>query len=772
MKKTCFIGLIFCCSIVHGFAQFEFLQMPDIKGAVQTFPTFNSCSYYFHASDNAAIRVEYKNANQTAWLSAHPTVCDSPEYIHKGSLFFLDEDAEYQIRIFSGSDGKLITQTTFRTWSSTPHIAKTIDLSTLPNTAQEGLVITEQGAPDAWIKYTAPPGWIIKRTIRDNDTQDGVLVMKGLQYIILENLTIEGGKRHGICIENCDFIRILNCDISGWGRKGVQQFVNGGSCGTYLDSEGRVIDYDGAIQIRKSYGTVVERCYIHDPRGRSNSWLFSHASGPQAIVADYTRGGNVIRWNDFIGSDEHRWNDVIECLDNYHPAGGLFRDSDIFGNYLAFGNDDGIELEGGGMNLRFVGNKIEGTIGGVSTGASMLGPQYVIGNLLVNLGDEEGHTLMFLKNSHGAKQIGKRLVYNNTCHGFGSSSSAYTQYGGATPVDAGLGTLRNNIFVCNSSHSFSEWTRAENYNHDLFWVNRSLPETEKYISVLHNYGQEKNALTVDPLLVDPVNGNFRLAPSSPARNKAAEVAGISRAGDDLGAFFNGATEIPLRPLAFVATPAQVNFQQTGGTAIVTLRLSPDAKAPVSFHIRQNNVFNWFTVTPASGTLSPGESLKLTVTTDPARLTGRPLFRGAFLVRTPNGLSRPITVYAQGNYTEDKRPASAPNTVYLIPVSGMVDKQVDIPKDGAYSLLIRFTPNRSVGQRFEAKINGVTSPITAQSGFWFLKDGVACVRYLSAFGQLKAGKNQVSIKSTNPNLEIAEFIITDNPAAFFLQDRYK
>ena len=77
----------------------------------------------------------------------------------------------------------------------------------------------------------------------------------------------------------------------------------------------------------------------------------------------------------FVGSDEHRWNDVIESSNNSAADGGFFRDSDISGNFLAFGNDDGVELEGGGMNVRFYRNKIEGTTCGISTGACMTVPQ-------------------------------------------------------------------------------------------------------------------------------------------------------------------------------------------------------------------------------------------------------------------------------------------------------------------------------------------------------------------------------------------------------------
>ena len=790
--KFFFLFVALCCFNVNAFAQSAFvdpLTTPFADNEIKTVSTFNSCSYYFRPTEAVSL-VQYRRVGASVWHFAHSTVCDQPEGIHKGSLFRLTEDAEYQIRIIPESDflenydydetrdndGSIIpplalplAQTTFRTWRSDPPIAKTIDLSSLPDTGRDGIVITEQGTFDGWIKYTAPADWIVRRTFRDNDRQEAVIVLNGAKYIILENLTVEGGHRHSIHVNNCEFVRILNCDLSGWGRTGEQRFDSAEQCGQYWDAAGRVINYDGAVQINKSAATVVERCYIHDPRGRANSWMFSHPTGPQAVVVDHTRGGNVVRWNDFVGSDEHRWNDVIECLSNSSPVGGFYRDSDIIGNFLAFANDDGIEMEGGGINLRFMGNKVEGVLCGVSFGACMVGPQYAIGNLFVNFGDESGLALVNFKNSHGVEQKGKRFVYNNTAHGFETACGAYGSYGSATAVDAGLGTMRNNIFVCNNNYRPTDWARAENFDNDLFWVNRSQSATEQFVASFRRFGQEQHTILGDPLFVDPVSADFRLAPNSPARGKAVEVAGITRAGDNLGAFFNDVTDLPLRPLALTVAPAEINFPETGGSGTITLNLPANTTAPVDFHIRQNNVFDWFTVMPSNGKLAPGDTLKLTVTADPAKLTGRPMFRGAFLVRTPNGLSRPVTVYAKGDYTEDKRPASAgPNTVYLETKDGNVDTQINLPDDGTYSLLVR-TPRSS--PKFDISINGnVSSNVTMSDYQWGTGRTEERIVWLHPLGQLKAGANQISIKHSGQENMIVEYILTDNPAVFFVQER--
>ncbi len=176
-SKTILLLILFCCLGTNAISQSVFpdpLVSSFADDEIQTVPSFNCCSYYFRPSADAAIRVEYKRQGEAVWQTAHATVCDQPEKIHKGGLFSLAEDTEYQLRILSETENKIVAQKTFRTWSSNPRIGKTIDLSTLPDAARDGIVITEQGRADAWIRYTAPEGWIVRRSLRDADKQDGV----------------------------------------------------------------------------------------------------------------------------------------------------------------------------------------------------------------------------------------------------------------------------------------------------------------------------------------------------------------------------------------------------------------------------------------------------------------------------------------------------------------------------------------------------------------------------------------------------------------------
>jgi hypothetical protein len=789
--------------LVHAAAEGD----PDLKlapGQMQIVPSFEAGSYYFQppagAERETSFVVEFRRAGEPAWRRAFPPVTDRPTGIWKGSLFHLTEDTGWELRVQTAAGAAVIAPAAFRTWSSHPPIARVVDLSQWPTGKPR--VISEQGTPTGWIKYTAPAGWRLEAGVALEDAERAAITFRRARYVILENVTITGGAQHGVLVEECEAVRVLNCDISGWGRVGTQQFTNTGARGKYADARGDSINYDAGVSIQRSAGTVVERCYIHDPRGRANSWMFSHPAGPTAMHVNNTLGGNVVRWNDFVGSDEHRWNDVIESSNNGGVTGGFFRDSDISGNFLALGNDDGVELEGGGMNVRFYRNKIEGTTCSISTGACLLGPQFIFENLVTNPGDESGLALWFFKNSHGTAQGGKRHFINNTLTGGGPG--AYGSYGKPAAGTARIGFMRNNIFVCSETRRPGEWATRDDFDRDLFWAGGNAAGAARFLGAFRQVGQEEHALAAEPQFRVAAQGDFHLAPSSPARGQAAAVPNLATAGGNLGALGDAATEVPFRPLALVVAPRQLNFAAPAreGTMEITLTVPPSAPAPVPFEIRQNRVFDWFRVTPASGQVAPGRSLTLKVTVNPARLQGRPIFRGAFLVRSPNGLSRPVSVYAATDFREDLRPAAAASSVYLeaaalpalapnarpttalgvsggksVPLAGpdgTVAATFTLQRAGKYALLARVSPGRDVLQRLnlDLSLDGAAAPVRVSANADYQWNTGATnfrVVFLHALDELAAGEHQLRLRVLAGELNLNELIITDNPAAFFIDE---
>lgn len=621
----------------------------ELKG-FKLVPSLTSCSIYLDiTSVPNSHQTEYKKSGSESWKTAYPLVVSPDKNQLRGSIVNLSEDTFYDIRLTV--DGSQVYQAKTKTWSSHVPIAKTINIKDIAN--DDGIIIDAKGTADGWIKYTSDDNYILK----GNGDSNAVITLKNAQYIILENLTIVGGKRHGISLEKSQHIRVINCDISGFGRIGKQDLMKDGK---YYMPNGRAVNYDAGINIANSGNLVIERNYIHDPRNRANAWKFSHPAGPNAIAVIST-GNVVVRYNDFIGSDEHRWNDCIEGHANGYMRGSFHRDSDIYGNMMAFGNDDGIELDGGQINIRVFENKFEGFLCGVSTAPCLGGPSYIFKNLIVNLGDEDGMANCAFKNGHGNYGKGQIFFFNNTV--YTQIGRGYGNYGGKkfspNPYDKMLkGTTRNNLLYCPAGHFNIDYNlrRKNDFDYDLIYSD----QMEPMIDVKHPLslkGLEKHGIFLkNPHLENTKAAIFKLKASSPAIDSGDNVPNFvtdfTGKKSDIGAceFSTKPMNLPYRPLPVYLDKYQLNFTVNSGklgeAQTVKASVPVDSNFSSAFKIRKNNVFDWFSVEPAEGLLKAGDTLAFNVKIiDNGRLNPG-LKRGAFLVRMANGLSRVVTVYAK------------------------------------------------------------------------------------------------------------------------------
>ncbi|MFA6292391.1 MAG: right-handed parallel beta-helix repeat-containing protein [Victivallales bacterium] len=612
---------------------------------IEAVPSFISCSIYLRGLDKEeqSPSVKYRKTGSDTWLDSYPLVYDKAGKEYRGSVVNLEEDSEYELRV-AGKKG-VAAAAKFRTWTSSPKIAKTLSVDTMLASTGGRLTITEKGSEDAWIKYTAPKGFALKAAPGGGPA----VYLKGAKYIILENLTVSGGDRDAVHVQECENIRIANCDISGWGRIGVQDFHKDGKY--YLPNEKKCINNDAGVNIDRSLNVVVERCYIHDPRNRANSWKFSHPAGPNAVFVR-SLGGTVLRYNDFIGSDPNRWNDVVEGCDNGFKDGGFLRDADIYGNMLVFGNDDGIELDGGQMNVRFFRNKIEGCYCGVSTAPCLLGPSYIFQNLIVNLSDDSGAGGMAIKNNYGEHGAGQIFYFNNTS----VAPNGFTSYGpGSISPFAGdlKGTMRGNILVCNDEPVFPDVFKWRNdFEGDLFFSYRKEINSALQ-SNLASLGLERKGIFEKPNFRDASYGNYCLTKGSPGSGARMAVQGFTSASSngrplDAGAFENSdSSPVPFRPLPVTSDRQQLNFMPGTDASFASQQIMlkcSDANFAGKFSICKNTAFGWLEIEPSEGEISKGAQVKLKVKIRPEKLEGAWIHRGAFLVRFEDGLSRPVTVY--------------------------------------------------------------------------------------------------------------------------------
>lgn len=622
--------------------------VPHEKG-LYVIPTFENASVYLDYTDeNYECDLKFREKGSTVWRQAYPPYKDKPIKQFRGSVTGLKENTTYEFLATLSINGTAVeTYTTeVTTWAENPPIAKEYKLSEIydPNEFEGALSLEQlKGTPDGWIKIK---GTESDNTISASYNVHDALYIANSEYVILEDLYIRGGYINAVHIaNNAQHIRLINCDISEWGRQGIRSPKSG----LYLDNKGNTINHDAGIRISEVKNIVVERCYIHDPVGDTNHWAYGHPEGPSAMFVR-SRGGLVVRYNDFIAADGHRWNDAIEGYYNGEKTGGPSRDADFYGNVLQYGQDDGIELDGGQMNVRFYNNKIEGFLCGISTVPFMVGPSYMWKNLIINLGTETGGTGSAFKSGGGSGTLysySRMYLFNNTIY---TDGHAIGQGGFGTPPNTFIYTTRNNIFMA-SNHSINDtvYVKESDYDYDLLSKKDGSPATYFYTE-----NQEKHGVFEAATFKSVADGLYM-----------AEGAGVDKgavvpnfmddyegAAPDIGAFELGKDNrksIPARPVDIWADKYSVTLPAGKQQAEVVMNIG-DVPEGTKFSIRYSrHIADWMSVTTedgaTEGVLKPNSQVKLIVKTDSSFINfirGR----GAFIFKTEDGYSVPVTVYAE------------------------------------------------------------------------------------------------------------------------------
>lgn len=684
-------------------------------------PTFNSCSVELDASAPIdGLSIEYRKKGHIKWTPVRflPYYNDQPGY--RTSITRLEENTIYECRVAINGVQQGVDQ--FHTWTSHVPVAKTIVLD--PKNISYPVKINAQGNEDGWIKYTVPPG-----TVLENRGNTVTFLIENARYVILEGVTMKGPNIHqgAVNVKNSQYVRIQNCEISDWGRVGAMRFDLKGKPAIGDD----VINFDGAIKIHKgSSCVVVERCYVHDPAGRTNSWRYSHPSGAEALIMYKPDHSTVVRYNDFVGGgDIHRFNDAIESLGNFDKDGGFHRDADINGNFMIFCNDDCMEMDGGQRNVRCFGNRFESSLVGVSIQGCMQSPSFLYDNVFSGLGDEFGRKGLNIKTGSGK-------------HGSEARSFITDNYFG--PNGGGIGFMNT---------------------------------LELHV---HNNIMDKSL-------------NFANRDTSPQSVTTDNVMNLKLDEKDLPEMY------PMRPCPFVLS--RQRFTNPKYEFDLTVKALPELKDSVAFVIRQNDECDWFRVTPSSGYIHEGEELTLHVELLADKMQGRRFYRGAFLVRTPDGLSRPCSIYKETKFippfkaekegdvavyldafnptsgtpeiVEDKTSPSGKAVSFTKGTENELEWEFTVPQDGRYYILLHGS-----GRSFTdvmASVNGAAykrseHQTNANYMVWTILAPGGDYNLRIAYFDLEAGKTHKLKLKPAPNkhtriLHMDGIVITDNPEAF-------
>ena len=748
--------------------------------SVKAVPTFHSIGLYVgyqgDSDGDARCEVLYRTEGERGWRKALDLIRCPDDAEFRGSLLMLEPGKTYAIRIVPrdpdlGGRAKPI-ELRVRTWSEEVPIGRIRRLK--PGISTEPLIITDRGRPDGWILYAPPEG---RESIIDvGERAPEAVLIRGAAYVIVRNLTVRGGLKHGINIIDSHHIRIQRCDISGWGQVGRP-----GPDGRMVDENGRLINLQAGVRVGPGCSqVVVENNFIHSPRGSANSWALGHPAGPQGVILWETGGNNVVRYNDIIGSEGHRWNDGIESVPNGSVIGGPYRDTDIYGNIIMFANDDGIELDGGQINVRCWHNRIEWTLCGVSCAPCIKGPSYLFRNLIAHLADERGVAVAAFKMGGGRRfSPGLNLILHNTVYGPGNGIAS-TGFGGYRGFNA---FSRNNLFA-GSKNYYDILDRSEepssDFDHDLLGR----------LGIKAPQGGEEHGITERPVFRGEGIGDYRLAPGSPGLDAGLPLPGVndgfSGEGPDMGAFEGDSPRLfPPRPDGIWIWPPRLFVRAIRGGE---KRVEVELMVPPAAGRRWRAISNapWLRADPEEGELD-GKPRRITLILRIEKETEPSVRRGAITFRTDLGFNRtmpvevkvyvePIVVEVEaedgtleGGMVKGTDPAAS-GGFYICQAPdaprGSATYVFEVPRDGVYYVVARcYVPEPTgVHDSFYFSMDG--EPM----GIWDVRVGPEWEwTVLGERGgesprpfKLSAGRHVFRLIGREPDTRIDRLVITTSP----------
>lgn len=217
--------------------------------------------------------------------------------------------------------------------------------------------------------------------------------------------------------------------------------------------------------------------------------------------------------------------------------------------------------------------------------------------------------------------------------------------------------------------------------------------------------------------------------------------------------------------------------EPGGELRFTARATPGATGPVPFTVKQNEEFDWFDVTPAAGTIAPGQATEFVINLHANAMTNRHFYHGAFFVGTTNGLSRPVNFLAETEYVPPFRAERPGDTAIYAdldhPVSGSAaageaEYAFEVTKGGNYWFLIHGAA--SSRPKIQAAVDGEAYAESLQqthAGYptWtMVAPGKGFGDYMKVYN-LTAGRHTLRVKVAYSSFPYDGIVLTDDPEAF-------
>ena len=586
------------------------------------------CNFSDDANENNQAILEYRASGTTQWLTAPPLTVDRRDTVvsdgstvsnpyqnqYRGSVLFLDANTAYDVRVTytdpdggsgtvegtittlddnppstgntyyvakTGKDNPANDGSYDKPWLTIQHAAGNViagdTVRILPGTYNEQVSLSVSGNANNYITFRShDPN---DRAIIES-SERGTFSLTDISYIRLKELDIKGNDNDASCVfiqgPNSNGNIVEDCNLSSVGE-------NWWAGGVIINGEG---------WSSGPTNTLIQRNYI------STSATATTDEGPFGILLNRTDGGTVIRNNTIIGG----FYDGIGGAPNFGINGGPYHDSDICDNYIEGVIDDGIESEGGNINVRIWGNEIRNpqTIG-IAIGSTIIGPVHIFRNTIQEFPDAA------FKMGH--KSTGTTYIYHNTIYTSHTNGCGPTDFAGFD----GIGNVisRNNIYQVGRYviETIGPDLGGNSYDYDNMFTTDPTRfvkwHSDNYTSPAifqTGTGQELHAISADSEFIDPINNDLTLKSTSPCIDQGVILPGFNDADSpwpyhgsapDLGAYEaseNAATQVPIVTTdsapSIGATTATVNgtiMDDGGGSCLYRFEYDTDPGEPYAYN---------------------------------------------------------------------------------------------------------------------------------------------------------------------------------------------
>ncbi len=453
--------LIASMASAHAACLYGTSSMVQASDEVRATPTFRSMSLDWAtplASPDLAAHALFRELDADAVGRSLDLVYADGAY--RGSVVGLNHGTMYEFALVL--DDQVITTIDAETWCEDFPTSTSPLLVDVPSPQTEPFVVSGvHGQPDAYLVVTA-----FADAVLDGRDVSRNVIIEDSSYIIIRGLTLVNAKRGAILLKNdVHDIVIENNVIQNWGSVDPLS-------GFALRAEAITTVDGGGTDFTR---LVIRDNVIRDPRWSANSWLEiredkcaptaarCHPIGAIGIVPKNTGGNSVVTGNAVYSTNGNYFQDGVSGA-----AGGLNRDSDVYGNTVMSVWDDAVEIEGANRNVRIWGNYVDEAFVAFALAPVTEGPVYLFRNVVFRTRLSDGHASnsgVFMK-TEVMGDVGRAFVFHNTTYTEkGEGGVKIGINGSGTPITRV--TTRNNVI--NAAGDFVNSAGDEGPGVDMDW---------------------------------------------------------------------------------------------------------------------------------------------------------------------------------------------------------------------------------------------------------------------------------------------------------------